>query len=41
VECLAACVNAPMCQIGKKYYERLTPKRVDEIIADLEAQDGQ
>lgn len=36
VECLAACAAAPMCQIGKKYYENLTPEKVDAIIAELE-----
>lgn len=36
VECLAACGGAPMFQIGKTYYENLTPARVDEILAGLE-----
>jgi NADH-quinone oxidoreductase subunit E len=36
VECLAACGGAPMLQIGKKYYENLTPQKVDEILAGLE-----
>ena len=36
VECLAACANAPMFQIGKKYYENLTPEKVDAIIQELE-----
>ncbi len=35
-ECLAACVNAPMCQIGKKYYEHLTPEKIDAILNELE-----
>jgi len=35
VECLAACGGAPMFQIGKKYYENLTPQKVDEILASL------
>ncbi|MGI9310721.1 MAG: NADH-quinone oxidoreductase subunit NuoE [bacterium] len=35
VECLAACANAPMMQIGRDYHEDLTPQRVDEIIASL------
>ena len=35
VECLAACVGAPMFQIGKKYYENLTPERIDEILGEL------
>jgi len=36
VECLGACGGAPMFQIGKKYYENLTPQRVDEILDSLE-----
>lgn len=36
VECLAACGGAPMFQIGKVYYENLTPARIDEILAGLE-----
>lgn len=36
VECLAACGGAPMFQIGKSYYENLTPDRIDEILAGLE-----
>lgn len=35
VECLGACVGAPACQIGKKYYENLTPKKLDEILGKL------
>lgn len=35
VECLAACGGAPMLQIGKTYYENLTPQKVDEILARL------
>lgn len=35
VECLGACVGAPACQIGKKYYECLTPKKMDEIVEKL------
>jgi NADH-quinone oxidoreductase subunit E len=33
VECLGACVGAPMMQIDKTYYEHLTPQKVDEILA--------
>lgn len=36
VECLAACGGAPMFQIGKRYYENLTPQKIDEILAGLE-----
>ena len=35
VECLAACVGAPMCQIGRKYFENLTPERIDAILEGL------
>lgn len=35
-ECLAACTAAPMFQIGKKYYEHLTPEKVDAILDELE-----
>lgn len=38
VECLGACVNAPMFQVGKKYYLNLTPEKVDAILAELKAQ---
>lgn len=36
-ECLAACVNAPMIQIGKHYYEDLTGDSMRKIIEDLRA----
>lgn len=32
VECLGACVNAPMVQINDKYYEDLTPERMEQIL---------
>jgi len=35
VECLGACANAPMAQIGKDYYEDLTPDRFAEIIDEM------
>lgn len=35
VECLGACANAPMAQIGKDYYEDLTSERLGEIIDEL------
>ncbi|HJX19262.1 MAG TPA: NADH-quinone oxidoreductase subunit NuoE [Acidiferrobacterales bacterium] len=35
VECLAACSGAPMFQIGKTYYENLTPEKVDRILEGL------
>lgn len=37
VECLGACANAPMAQIGKDYYEDLTAARFAEIIDELAA----
>lgn len=37
VECLGACANAPMAQIGKDYYEDLTAERFGEIIDELAA----
>jgi len=35
VECLGACVNAPMAQINDDYYEDLTPARMIEILDAL------
>ncbi|HEV2504697.1 MAG TPA: NADH-quinone oxidoreductase subunit E [Mesorhizobium sp.] len=40
VECLGACVNAPMVMIFKDTYEDLTPERLAEIIDDFEAGKG-
>ena len=41
VECLGACVNAPMAQIsnadGDHYYEDLTPETLEKLINDLRA----
>ena len=37
VECLGACVNAPVVQINDNYYEDLTPKDIEEIIDELKA----
>lgn len=36
VECLGACGGAPMMQIGKAYYENLTPDLVNSILDGLE-----
>ena len=36
VECLGACIGAPMFEIDKQFYEHLTPEKVDEILAGLE-----
>ena len=35
VECLGACVNAPMVQINYDYYEDLTPESFTRILNDL------
>ncbi|MDG7057323.1 MAG: NADH-quinone oxidoreductase subunit NuoE [Wolbachia endosymbiont of Penenirmus auritus] len=35
VECLGACVNAPVVQINDNFYENLTPEKVENIIAEL------
>ncbi len=35
VECLGACVNAPMVQINKDYYEDLTGEIFEQILMDL------
>jgi NADH:ubiquinone oxidoreductase subunit E len=37
VECLAACVNAPMALIGDDYYEDLNGDSVTKILEDLSA----
>jgi NADH-quinone oxidoreductase subunit E len=37
VECLGACVNAPMVQINADYYEDLTPETLTRIINDFSA----
>lgn len=36
VECLGACVGAPMCQIGRQYHELLTPEKIDAILDQLD-----
>ena len=37
VECIAACTEAPACQVNFRYFHRLTPETFDELIADLRA----
>jgi NADH-quinone oxidoreductase subunit E len=37
VECLGACVNAPMAQINDYYYEDLTPETLTQIIDEFAA----
>ena len=36
VECLGACVDAPMFQIDRKYYAKLTPEVIDQILDQLD-----
>ena len=36
VECLGACANAPMMQIGGVFYEDLTPETAVEVIKKIE-----
>ena len=40
VECLGACVNAPMAQINYDYYEDLTPESFDKILDGLARRQG-
>lgn len=35
-ECLAACCGAPMMMVNHKYYENLTPDKVDEVLDALD-----
>jgi NADH-quinone oxidoreductase subunit E len=39
-ECLAACTGAPMMMVDHRYYENLTPARVDEILDSIAAGDS-
>ncbi|QDP71742.1 NADH-quinone oxidoreductase subunit NuoE [Legionella israelensis] len=32
VECLGACVNAPMMQVDKDYHENLTPEKIEAVL---------
>lgn len=36
VECLGACVNAPMLQVGNVYHENLTKEKLDQLIEGLQ-----
>ena len=36
VECLGACVNAPMLQVGNEYHENLTKEKLDQLIEGLQ-----
>ncbi len=36
VECLGSCGTSPVVQINEKYYEDLTPEKIDAILDSLE-----
>lgn len=36
VECLGACVNAPMMQVDKDYHENLTLQKIDKVLEQYE-----
>lgn len=36
VECLGACVNAPVVQINDDYYEKLTPDKMKDILLEIQ-----
>ena len=36
VECLGACINAPLVQINDDYYEELNPQKMQAIIEELD-----
>ena len=36
VECLAACIAAPVMQVNKTYHEHLTPQKIDALLDELE-----
>lgn len=36
VECLGACVNAPVLQVGNVYHENLTKEKLDKLIEGLD-----
>jgi NADH-quinone oxidoreductase E subunit len=38
VECLGSCGTAPMCEINDRYFENLTPEKLEEIIKRIEAE---
>lgn len=35
VECLGACIGAPMCQIDEQYHENLNKEKIDKILENL------
>lgn len=41
VECLAACGKAPVIQVGRQYYEHITPEKIDFILEELRQGTGE
>ncbi len=39
VECLNDCGNAPVMQVGNRYFGRLTPEKVDALLEELKQSD--
>ena len=40
VECLGACINAPVVQINDDYYEKLTPDKMKEILMEYKRKEN-
>ncbi len=38
VECLAACGNAPVIQVGTEYHEKLTTQKADELLSKWQSE---
>ena len=36
VECLGACVDAPVLQVGKDYHAKMTPEKIDDLLDSLD-----
>ena len=36
VECLGSCGSGPMCEINDRFFENLTPEKIDEILNRIE-----
>jgi NADH-quinone oxidoreductase subunit E len=37
VECLGACGYGPVMQVGPRYYEQLSPEKIDEILENFKS----
>ena len=40
VDCLGACVNAPMMQVDKEYHENLTPEKIDVVLEQYRCEES-